>query len=138
MREIAEKLIRDAEGYRLKAYRDSVGSIAVGIGRDLITKGLSEEEVEFLFRRDLSDAIEDAQAVLGDTWQRLSPARQAVFVDMAFNLGRGGLSKFKSMLAAVDRGDFDAAAEQARASKWFTQVGNRGPRNVNLIRTGIA
>lgn len=137
MRDMAEKLIRDAEGFKLKAYRDSVGSIAIGIGRDLVRKGLSEEEAEILFARDLREAIEDAQAVLGETWARLNPVRQAVMVDMAFNLGRGGLSKFQRMLAALDVGDYALAALEARNSKWFEQVGRRGGRNVSAIRTGV-
>lgn len=137
MRDIAEKLIRDAEDIRLKAYRDSVGSLAIGIGRDLIQKGISQEEAEILFARDLREAIEDAQVVLGDTWHRLNPARQAVMVDMAFNLGRGGLSKFKQMLAALDVGNYELAALEARNSKWFEQVGRRGARNVSAIRTGV-
>lgn len=136
MREIAERLIRDAEGYKLKAYRDSVGSIAIGIGRDLVRKGISEEEAEILFARDLREAIEDAQDILGETWERIGPVRQAVIVDMVFNLGKAGLLKFKNMLAALSRGDYNTAAFEAQNSKWYEQVGRRGQRNVVAIRTG--
>jgi GH24 family phage-related lysozyme (muramidase) len=39
------------------------------------------------------------------------PVQQAVF-DMAFNLGIGGLEKFPKMLAAVNAGDWETAAQE--------------------------
>ena len=39
------------------------------------------------------------------------PVQEALF-DMAFNLGIDGLKKFHMLLAAVDRGDWETAAQQ--------------------------
>jgi GH24 family phage-related lysozyme (muramidase) len=38
------------------------------------------------------------------------PAAQRALVDMAYNLGVGGLGKFEKLVAACERGDFAAAA----------------------------
>jgi GH24 family phage-related lysozyme (muramidase) len=40
-----------------------------------------------------------------------APAQEALF-DMAYNLGVGGLLKFHNMLAAVNAGDWETAAQQ--------------------------
>ena len=45
-------------------------------------------------------------------WNRYpAPAQEAMF-DMAYNLGIGGLQKFHNMLAAVDAGQWEIAAQQ--------------------------
>ena len=36
------------EGSRLKPYRDTVGKLTIGIGRNLDDVGLSEDEVDYL------------------------------------------------------------------------------------------
>jgi lysozyme len=45
-------------------------------------------------------------------WERYPACVQAALFDMAFNLGIVGLQKFKKLIAACDRGDWAAAAEE--------------------------
>jgi lysozyme len=66
----------------------------------------------------------------------LSAPRQAVLIDMAFNLGVGGLMKFTNTLAAVEAGDFAKAAERMMQSKWATQVKRRAFRLAKMMETG--
>ena len=65
-----------------------------------------------------------------------SPARQRVLLNMCFNLGSGGLLEFRKSLAAMERGDFETAAREMKASKWATQVGDRADRLAALMRSG--
>ena len=70
-------------------------------------------------------------------WARaLSPERQAVLVNMAFNLGIAGLLAFKRMLAACERGEYAAAAREMLDSVWAKQVGARAVRLAEQMRTG--
>ena len=80
---------------------------------DLMTVTLNDEQVDYLFERDLDIAIEDARQVVGeDVFDGLSSERQDVLVDMSYNLGRPRFKLFKKMLDAVQAGDFDEASAQ--------------------------
>ncbi|MDR2076895.1 MAG: glycoside hydrolase family protein [Desulfovibrio sp.] len=62
--------------------------------------------------------------------------RAEVLIDMAFNMGVAGLLKFKNTLAAVERGDYDAAASGMLASKWASQVKGRAVELARQMRMG--
>ena len=57
---------------------------------------------------------------------------QMVISDMVFNLGVGGFSTFRKMIAAVERRDWTAAKEM-RDSIWYHQVGRRADQDIALI-----
>jgi GH24 family phage-related lysozyme (muramidase) len=58
------------------------------------------------------------------------PAQRAL-VDMAYNLGVGGLGKFHNLLAACERGDFSAAAENCHR-RTSREIRNASTRNLFL------
>ena len=127
------------EGLRLKPYRDTVGKLTIGVGRNLDDVGLSKIEAMYLLENDINRAIRDLVAVF-DWFPLLDPVRQCVMVNMAFNMGIGsekrGLRSFHNTLAAVARGDYAAAAAGMRRSKWAKQVGNRAERLARMMESG--
>ena len=129
-----EQIIRD-EGCRLRVYKDSRGIETIGVGRNLRDKGLSQAEAEALLANDL---LESTAAVMSDIpcAFRLDEIRRAVLVNMAFNLGIGGLLKFTRMLTAVEAGDYDRAASEMMDSTWAKQVGQRADRLARQMQTG--
>lgn len=137
-----EKLIaelRRDEGVRSKPYKDTVGKISIGAGRNLTDVGLSADEIDYLLANDIDRAV----ALLDQNapwWRDLNPVRQRVMVNLCFNMGWGngksGLSSFKNTLAAIQRSDFKAAAKGLRQSKWAGQVGDRATRLINMMETG--
>ena len=48
----------------------------------------------------------------------------------------GGFSKFKSMIRALAVKDYQKAAKEMEDSAWFRQVGQRGRRLAEMMRTG--
>jgi lysozyme len=64
----------------------------------------------------------------------LSDPRQAVILDMSFNLGLNGLLEFKEMLAALKAGDYERAADEMLNSKWAQQTGRRAVENAYIMR----
>lgn len=66
----------------------------------------------------------------------LDEVRQAVLIDMCFNLGKNGLSKFKRFLAAMQDGDWRRAAQEMRDSLWWAQVGSRAVRLERMVLDG--
>lgn len=132
--ELREQLILD-EGLRLKPYRDSVGKLTIGVGRNLSDVGISMHEAMLLLDNDV-DAVEDDLDQRLPWWRGLSEARQLVLANMCFNLGIGRLMGFKNTLAAIKVSDYAAAADGMLASKWAGQVGKRAHRLAKMMREG--
>ncbi len=130
---ITADLMRD-EGLRLKPYRDSVGKLTIGYGRNLDDVGISEIESDILLDHDIRRAIADLDRSL-PWWRGLPPPWQRGLANMAFNLGLPRLRGFKKMLAALEAGDGERAATEALDSKWAGQVGERAHRIAALYRS---
>ena len=134
------QLLRD-EGCLLKPYRDQVGKLTIGVGRNLDDVGLSQTEADFLLDNDISRA--SAAVVAHIPWaMALDEVRRAVLINMSFNMGIGntargtGLLGFPKFLAACERGDWATAAAEMLSSKWATQVGVRADRLAEQMREG--
>lgn len=123
------------EGVRRKPYIDTRGKTSIGIGRNLTDNGLSPAEIDFLFGNDVATAEREARAVF-PTFDQLSDNRKAVVINMAFNMGQETLGQFHGMIAAVNGGDYDGAADHMLASRWATEVSDRAKRLADLMRKG--
>lgn len=125
------------EGKRLKPYVDSVGKWTIGVGRNLMDRGISEEECQAMLDHDIADAIDDARALVPD-YETLSRPRQMVLISMAFNLGRTRLARFVKFLDAVNRRDFEDAAQEMQLSNWYNHVRLRGVTLVAMMRDDVS
>ena len=131
---LEEQLTRD-EGLILKPYRDTVGKLTIGIGRNLDNKGISESEALVLLRNDIAEYDKQVQVALPWT-SDMDSTRYAVLVNMAFNLGIHGLLGFKNALEAMRSEDWPKAAVEMLDSNWANQVGDRALRLAKQITTG--
>lgn len=134
---LISELIRD-EGEILHAYADSLGYLTIGVGR-LIDKrrggGITKEESRYLLSNDIK-AKEDELDKRLPWWRDLSPVRQRVLLNMAFNLGVTGLLGFKNTLSHIQHGRYDLATKGMLASKWSKQVGARASRLAQMMKEG--
>lgn len=127
--------LRLHEGERLWPYRCTAGKWTIGVGRNLDDQGISPEESAMMLANDITAV--DANLTRQLPWvTRLDDVRRRVLLDMAFNLGVGGLLEFKRTLAAVERGQYQQAAEMMLQSKWAGQVGQRAQRLSRMMATG--
>lgn len=131
---LTKELTRD-EGLRLKPYRDSVGVLTIGIGRNLDDVGISQAEAEFMLANDIEAVAADLDANL-PWWRTLDEARQRVLANMTFNVGIVKLLTFKNTLAKTQAGDYLGAAQGMMASLWARQVGPRAERLSIMMRDG--
>jgi len=131
---LKRELHRD-EGLRKHPYKDTVGKLTIGIGRNLDDIGLSEEESYFLCGNDIDAATDDLDRN-APWWRDMTDARQRGLVNMCFNLGWPRLSGFRNMLTALEAGDYDRAASEALDSRWAEQVGIRSERIAEMFRQG--
>ena len=122
------------EGKRSKPYKDTVGILTIGVGRNL-EKGLSDDEIALLLKNDIAEADKAARTVF-PAFDSLTEARKAVLVNMAFNLGQARLAGFVNTLKAIAEGRYDDAADGMLASKWAVQVGQRAQRLAKAMRDG--
>jgi lysozyme len=118
------ELLKKHEGLRLKTYECTAGALTIGYGRNLDANGIRESEAEIMLYNDVSACeLELTTKIQG--WFDLSEVRQAVLVNMVFNLGWPRLSRFKRMIAAVEAGKYQVASIEMLDSRWAEQVGNR-------------
>jgi lysozyme len=123
------------EGFSQHPYNDTVGCPTIGYGRNLRDVGISQAEAEYLLRNEVQQAIAGLDRSI--PWiNGLTQNRQSVLVDMAFNLGVGGLLEFKTFLNCLRSGDNEGAASAMLNSKWAGQVHARATNLANLIRSG--
>ena len=133
MKIIEEQLVLH-EGLKLNPYRCPAGKLTIGVGRNLEDKGISMAEALFLLRNDVEEVRTQLERY--PWYTQLDPVRQKVLIDMAFNLGIGGLMQFRKMLAALEAGDYGKTADEMLDSKWARQVGKRAQRLAEMMRTG--
>ena len=127
--------LRLHEGVEQFPYRCTAGYLTIGVGRNIEERGLSDDEIDFMLDNDISIVINE----LGDSYDwffDLSEVRQRVIADMVFNLGLPRFSKFKNMIAALEDGDYEEAANQMMDSRWAEQVGLRASRLAEMMETG--
>lgn len=123
------------EGKRNKPYRDTVGKLTIGIGRNLDDRGLTDDECYELLNNDIRSCAMDLDGAL-PWWRDMDEVRQRVLLDLCFNLGLTKLLKFKNTLAAMEAGDYAGAAKGLRASKWASQVKTRADRLIAMMTSG--
>ncbi|HXQ41753.1 MAG TPA: glycoside hydrolase family protein [Candidatus Udaeobacter sp.] len=123
------------EGLRLKPYRDSVGKLTIGYGRNLDSVGISEEEASTMLASDVARATLDVEGQL--PWAAtLDPVRQRVLVEMAFNMGIEGLLTFQNTLSAIREARWADASDGLLASLADHQEPARVGRWATAIKTG--
>ena len=130
------ELARD-EGVELRMYLDTSTppNHTIGVGHNLDAVPISYEAAMQILEDDILAVMGELNLKL-PWWNTLDDVRQRVLANMCFNLGIAGLLGFEHTLAAVQTGDYEAAADGMLASKWATQVGARAIRLAQMMRTG--
>ena len=123
------------EGRRKRPYKDTVGKITVGVGRNIDDVEFSDDEIDLMLDNDIKRAI--GGCVVAFPWfEGMDAIRQRAIIDLVFNMGIAGFQKFTNTIRFLEQCDYDAAADNLMMSRWFGQVGSRGPRIVHMVRLG--
>lgn len=138
-----EDLIAKHEGKKANVYKDSVGIDTIGIGHNLQaspmpadwTQPLTDDQIDQLFQADLQKATEAVTSAI-PWFANLDEVRQAVVIDMAFNMGIHTLLTFTHTLGCIEAGNWQAAATGMMQSKWAEQVGKRAEEDAQMMVTG--
>lgn len=138
---LIDRLKKD-ETFSATPYEDA-GGYSVGYGHFLGTDPEKLKEYEYvsegraaaILMNDINTAVTDAE-ILYDDFDSIEVERQEALVNMSFNMGRTKLKLFVKHIAAVNERDWATAAEQAKESLWYDQVGERAERVIQTLATG--
>ena len=123
--------VKKHEGYRNKVYLDTLGKRTIGVGH-LCVEDFWEDDKEYeesflmeILEKDLQSAIDQADDMCKDL--KISSDAKILIIEMIFQLGGNGVSKFRKMWQALqqDPPDYDEASVQMLDSRWAKQTPNR-------------
>ena len=133
--------IKKHEGFIPKIYRDSLGKATIGYGhlvteKDNFKEGIeySIEELEEVFNQDFNKAVEGANELTSQLNLVLATVK-GVIIEMVFQLGKTGVSKFKKFFEALNNQNYNEAANQMIDSNWHKQTPKRCEELANIIRS---
>lgn len=113
-------LLIDHEGLKLFPYRDTVGKLTIGIGRNLQDTGIAYHEAMYLLESDIARVKQHANTF--PWFKDLDTERQHVVLDMIFNLGWGNFLEFKRFISALEKKKYVLAAKEMLDSAWAKQL----------------
>ena len=123
--------VKRHEGYRNKVYLDTLNKRTVGVGH-LCVEDFWEDDKEYdedflmgILEKDLQSAIDQADDMCKDL--KISSDAKILIIEMIFQLGGNGVSKFRKMWQALqqDPPDYAEASVQMLDSRWAKQTPNR-------------
>ena len=136
------KSVKQHEGYRNKVYLDSLGKRTVGVGH-LCVEDFWEDNKEYeekflltILEHDLKRAIKSAERLCSDCPDLDDLAKETI-IEMVFQLGETGVSKFRNMWNALQQSppQYDVAATEMLDSRWAKQTPNRAKEMSDHMRS---
>ena len=131
--------VKKHEGYRNKVYLDTLGKRTVGVGH-LCVEDFWEDDKEYeedflmdILKKDLQQAIRQADSMCKGL--KISEDAKIIIIEMIFQLGGTGVSKFRKMWQALqqDPPDYAEASVQMLDSRWAKQTPNRAKEMARLM-----
>ena len=133
MYEELKEQIKEHEGFVPRTYKDSLGKRTIGFGHLCVEpeqwdddKEYTREELERVFDKDFDEALKNAESLIGE--RSINFIAKQVIIEMVFQLGIGGVGKFKKMWSALDNEDYGEASFQMMDSLWAKQTPNRAEK----------
>ncbi len=134
----AEEYIKNHEGLRLKAYKDSLGYPTIGWGHLCVKNEyteIDEEKAQELFNKDLIETQFFVGRLFPD-FSQYSENRKTALLDMAFQL-RGNLTHFPKAMAHIKAQEWTEAVCDLLDSLWARkQTPSRAIDNAILLIKG--
>ncbi len=140
MYEELKEQIKEHEGFVPRTYKDSLGKRTIGFGHLCVEpeqwdddKEYTREELERVFDNDFEEALKNAESLIGE--RSINFIAKQVIIEMVFQLGIGGVGKFKKMWSALDNEDYGEASFQMMDSLWAKQTPSRAEKLSQKMRS---
>ena len=125
--------IKHHEGFRSKVYKCTEGYDTIGFGFAIKDLELDEDIAEMILMRKLEDLMKR----IGKTfswWKSAKSDVKDVVVEMCFQLGVSGFSKFKKTIDHLEHKRYGKASAEMLDSRWAIQTPNRAIELSNIIK----
>ena len=124
--------VKKHEGYRNKVYLDTLGKRTVGVGH-LCVEDFWEDDKEYeekflmtILEHDLQSAIKGAKDLMQEHGcMDIDELAEEIIIEMVFQLGKTGVSKFRNMWKHLSALEYASAASEMLDSRWAKQTPNR-------------
>ena len=124
--------VKKHEGYRNKVYLDTLGKRTVGVGH-LCVEDFWEDDKEYeekflmtILEHDLQSAIKGAKDLMQEHGcMDIDEVAEEIIIEMVFQLGKTGVSKFRNMWKHLSALEYASAASEMLDSRWAKQTPNR-------------
>ena len=127
------KSIKKHEGFRSKVYKCTEGYDTIGYGFAIKDLEMDEDIAEEILLRKVENLISRVRKKF--SWlDSVPPAVQGVIVEMSYQMGVSGVSKFKKALHAMQMFQWKLAADELLDSRWAKQIPNRAKELSDIIR----
>ena len=125
--------IKHHEGFRAKVYKCTEGYDTIGYGFAIKDLELDEDISEMI----LMQKLDNLMTRIGKTfvwWRSADSTVKDVVVEMCYQLGVSGFSKFKKTINHLENKRYGKASAEMLDSKWARQTPNRALELSNLIK----
>ena len=140
MYEELKEQIKEHEGFVPKIYKCPLGKRTIGYGHLILDheqfeedKEYTKEQLELVFEKDFNEALKNAESLIGS--RSINHIAKQVIIEMVFQLGIGGVGKFKKMWEALDKEDYNEASLQMLDSRWAKQTPARCGKLSSKMKT---
>ena len=125
--------IKQHEGYVGIVYKDSLGIDTIGYGFAIKDLELDEDICEIILERKLKDL--QSRVDLKFNWYRYMPQEiKDVVMEMCYQLGVTGFSKFKKTIAYLQNKQWNDASVEMLDSLWAKQTPNRAKEMSDRVK----
>tara|TARA_R100001594_G_scaffold77439_1_gene112058 strand:- start:115 stop:519 length:405 start_codon:yes stop_codon:yes gene_type:complete len=125
--------IKKHEGYVGMVYDDSLGIPTIGYGFAIKDLELDEDICDEILARKLKDL--DARIKNKFSWFKYMPPEiKDVVMEMCYQLGVGGFSKFKKTISYLQNKQFQDASVEMLDSLWAKQTPNRAEALSEIVK----
>jgi lysozyme len=110
----------------------------IGVGRNLQTKGITQEEAMILLNNDIEEAIRDLEETIFPEMYYVLPYQvRLVLVNMRFQMGPKGFRGFREMIRELKKDpiDYQKVVKEMKDSLWFkVQTPERAKELVRIMK----
>ena len=125
--------IKHHEGFRSKVYKCTEGYDTIGYGFAIKDLELDEDIAEMILMRKLDLLMNRIQKTF-NWWRSAEDEVKNVVVEMCYQLGLSGFSKFKKTIDHLEHKRYGKASAEMLDSKWARQTPNRALELSNIIK----
>ena len=125
--------IKKHEGYVGVVYKDSLGIDTIGYGFAIKHLELDEDICHEILIRKMKD-LEDSIKIKFSWFNYMPPQIKDVIMEMCYQLGVGGFSKFRKTIAYLQDKQWNKASEEMLDSLWAKQTPNRAKALSNIVK----